>query len=238
MAEVEAVVRMRGVRKDYRGLRPLRVARLDLAKGQSLALLGVDRAAGEVLVDLIMGTTLPDAGEVVVCGEATSAVTNGQAWLGGLDRFGLLSERVVLVDQLTAEQNLAMPLSLDLDSLSIEVRSRVGGLADEVGLPARDLRVPAGGLPAASRLRVRLGRALALGPHVLLAEHPNASLSRDEAVSFAADFSRIVAARGLAALVLTADRAFAASAAGQVLTLEPGTGVLRASSLWQRWLAR
>jgi ABC-type sulfate/molybdate transport systems ATPase subunit len=87
------------------------------------------------------------------------------------------------------------------------------------------------------KLRLRLGRALALAPRVLLAEHPNASLNVEEAPVFAADFARIAGARGLASLVLTTDRTFASAVADEVLTLEPATGALKATSGWRRWFA-
>jgi hypothetical protein len=70
---------------------------------------------------------------------------------------------------------------------------------------------------------------------VLLAEHPNASLSADDTASFAADVSRIVSSRGLASLVMTADRTFASAVAEEVLTLQPATGELKRSAGWRRW---
>ena len=69
----------------------------------------------------------------------------------------------------------------------------------------------------------------------LLAEHPNAMLSADDTPAFAADVSRIITKRRLAALIVTADRTFAAAVAEQVLTLEPATGALRRADGWRRW---
>jgi peptide/nickel transport system ATP-binding protein len=142
----------------------------------------------------------------------------------------------VLVDQLTVEQNLAMPLSLEVDHMSAALRTQVGAIAEEVSLPAGTLGALTGSLSAVLKLRLRLGRALALGPRVLLAEHPNASLDVRDAAAFAADLARIIKSRELAALILTADRAFAAAVADEVLTLEPATGALKGPSGWRRWL--
>ena len=72
---------------------------------------------------------------------------------------------------------------------------------------------------------------------MLLAEHPNATLSREDATSFASDVSRIVERRGLASLVLTADHAFARAVAKDVLVLEPSTGALIPHSGWRRWFS-
>ena len=226
-----------GVSKNYHSLRPLRIERLTLSPGDSIALLGFDQQMAQVMVDLLMGTIVPDAGEVRILGNPTTAIPDGEAWLRLLDDFGLLSERAVLVDQLTAEHNLAMPFSLDLKGMSAEARRDVLALGDEVGLSATELATPVALLGPATRLRIRLGRALALRPRILLAEHPNASLSPDDTPAFAADFSRIIRARRTATLVLTADPAFARAAASQVLTLQPRTGALTPPSGWRHWFS-
>jgi putative ABC transport system ATP-binding protein len=235
MPRDEPLVRLSGVTKEYRGLRPLRVARLELRAGESFALLGFDEVTAEVLVDLITGATVPDSGEVEVFGQTTSAITDAETWLVSLDRFGLLSDRAVLVDQFTAEQTLILPLSLNLERVSDELRDRVRQLAADVALPADALSVPAGQMSPLGRARVRLGRALALDPGVLLAEHPTATLSADEAAIFAADLSRVIRRRGLAALLLTADPQFAAVAARHVFALQPASGTLKSASGWRRW---
>jgi putative ABC transport system ATP-binding protein len=233
----EVVVQLRDVTKEYRGLRPLRVRHLELREKESLALLGFDQLTAEVLVDLITGATRPDTGEVTVFGKTTAAISDSEHWLQWLDQFALLSERAVLVDALTAEQNIAIPLSLEVENMPDELRRNVRQLASETGLADADLQRPIGALTPASRLRVRLGRALALAPRILLAEHPNASMSANETPAFAADLSRIVAARELASLVLTADRHFAAGVAERVLTLQPATGELKLSAGWRRWFS-
>jgi putative ABC transport system ATP-binding protein len=189
-----------------------------------------------VLVNLITAGSLPDEGRVLVFGKQTSTITDHAAWMEMLDRFGLISGRSVLLEQLTAEQNLAIPFTLTVESLEDDTRRAVRQLADEIGLPATHLGEPLGALPAASVLRVRLGRALALEPEVLLAEHPNATLTRAEALAFATDVHMICRARRLASLIITADSAFADAIADDVRALQPSTGELRTPRMWDRWL--
>jgi len=196
----------------------------------------IRRLEGFELVDLITAAIVPDAGDVVVFGQGTRDIADRDAWLATLDRFGMLTERAVLLEQLSVRQNLALPFSLALDDLSSNVRDRVASLAAELGLAER-LDEPVSALPALLRLRVRLGRALALDPRVLLAEHPNATLDDREQAEFARDLSRIARARGAACLVLTANRRFAQAAADDVFELQPGTGVLKPSSGWRRWFS-
>jgi hypothetical protein len=70
---------------------------------------------------------------------------------------------------------------------------------------------------------------------VLVAEHPNATLSGSEAIELAADLARVVETHRMASVVLTADREFARTAAREVLALEPATGRLAPVSGWRRW---
>lgn len=237
MSSGEPLVALRGVTKDYRGLRPLRISSFDLHAGQSVALLGFDEVTAELLVNLVTGAILPDAGEVTVMGRSTSSIQHADDWVATLDQFGLLSERAVVLEQLTAEQNLAVPLTLELDDLPAGIGDAVARIAEEVGLSEAQLRQPLATLSAAARLRVRLGRALALDPRVFLAEHPNAALPKEAVIAFAADLARVVTDRRLASLVITADSAFARAVTDEVLTLQPATGELKRAPRWRSWLS-
>jgi putative ABC transport system ATP-binding protein len=231
-ADSPIVVQFRDVTRDYHGLRPLRIRSLTVGASDSIALLGLDEAMAGVLVDLVTAGSLPDTGDVIVFGEPTTSLDGRERWMAMLDRFGLVSERGVLMGQMTAEQNLAIPLSLQVETMSSELRTSVRRLADEVRIPVSQLSQPLGALPSAARLRVRLGRALALDPRVLLAEHPTAALTSSEALAFGKDVARIAAARRIATLVCTADRRFAYAVARQVLTLQPATGELKPATWW------
>jgi ABC-type sulfate/molybdate transport systems ATPase subunit len=212
--------------KDYRGLRPLRIERLDLAPGQILAVLGLDQAAAEILINLITGTTLPDRGHVRVFGQSTADIKDSSEWMRVVDRFGILSPRAVLLEALTVVQNLAIPFSLDVEPPSPELRARAIELAHEVGLDAAAGDARVADLDAMSAVRVRLGRALALDPDVLLLEHPTAAVPRESVVAYGRHLRGVLERRGVSALALTADRSFAEAFARRVLTLELSTGRL------------
>jgi ABC-type transporter Mla maintaining outer membrane lipid asymmetry ATPase subunit MlaF len=237
MRHREVLVELHGVAKDFQSLRPLRVANLTLHHGQSIALMGFDQGMAEVLVNLITGASVPDTGTVSVFGQPTASIKTAVDWVSTLDRFGLISERALLVDRFTAEQNLVMPLSLEIEDISPVLRARARSLADEVNLPPEELQKPTGSLPASSQLRIRLGRALALTPRIMLAEHPNALTSAADAQTFASDYARIVSSRELASLVITADHNFANAIAEEVLSFEPATGTLKPVPRWRRWLS-
>jgi ABC-type polar amino acid transport system ATPase subunit len=226
------VLQLSGISKDYRGLRPLRIADLRLAAGEHVAILGFDQPAAEVFVNLVTGATLPDAGEVHVLGRATSEIVDSADWLATVDRFGIVSDRAVLLDQMTVVQNLAMPFTLQIEPPPDDVRVRAEALAREVGIPEPAWAMPVGRIDAAQRARVRLGRAVALDPAVLLLEHASASIARADVAALGADIRRVAAGRGAAILAVSADDAFARAVGGRVLTLEPATGRLKEKRRW------
>jgi putative ABC transport system ATP-binding protein len=235
MAGSDPVVSLEDVERDYRTLRPLRIRRFELHPAESVALIGLDQPAAEVLVNLITGATLPDKGRVRIFGNDTSAITDAESWMHALDDFGILSDRVVLLEEMTVEQNLMLPLTLELDDVDPATRAKVRAAAEEIGLEPDVLATKAAALPPAQRMRLRLGKALMTQPRVLLAEHPNATLPVDQVAAFAADLSRIISGRSLAAVILTADRTFARAVAQRVLTLQPATGELSAPAGWRQW---
>lgn len=213
--------------KEYRGLRPLRVARLTIAAGQQIAIVGMDREAAEVFVNLVTGTTLPDRGEVRTFGRPTTSIADSADWLGLVDRFGIVSERAVLLDRLSVVQNLAVPFTLEIEPPADDVRLRAQALAREVGLTEVWWAKPIAQLDPMGRVRVRFGRALALDPALLLIEHVSASIGRGEVATLGAEMRAVAERRGAALLAVTADEAFADAVAARVLTLEAATGRLK-----------
>jgi predicted ABC-type transport system involved in lysophospholipase L1 biosynthesis ATPase subunit len=231
------VLELSGVVKDYRGLRPLRIEHLIVGAGERVALLGFDQAMAEVFINLVTGATLPDKGVVAAFGRSTADIADAADWLAAVDRFGIVSERAVLLDQLSGLQNLAMPFTVDIEPPPPDVAERARKLAREVGLSDAGDHHPIAALDAAARLRIRLGRAIALDPSVLLIEHASAGLSPAAAAAFGADAQAVASHRGAALVALTADRAFARAVASRVLTLEPATGGLKEQGT-RRWFGR
>jgi len=233
---VPPAIEFQDVVKNYQALRPLRVAALSVAEHQRVSISGLDRAGAELFVNLVNGAVLPDQGEVRVFGKPTTAIENDTEWLQSLDRFGVLTERAVLLEGSSLAQNLALPFTLEIDPMPPDVRARVEGLARETELLAERLDRPVGDAPPAVRLRVHLARAVAIAPQVLLLEHPTVSLAPADVPPFAALVRSLAEARGLALVALSADKTFCDVVAEEAWTLHPGTGKLSSARGWRSWI--
>jgi ABC-type transporter Mla maintaining outer membrane lipid asymmetry ATPase subunit MlaF len=220
------VVELDNVIKPYGGLRPLRLRHLTVGEGDRVAIAGLDQTTAEVFVNLVTGATVPDQGVIRVFGRATTDIADSTDWLATVDRFGIVSERVVLLEQYSLGQNIAMSLTLDLDPLPDDARRDVEALGAEVGLSPDDLARPVQEAGAALRHRARLARAIATGPSTLLVEHPAAGLIAEEMTGLAADLSRVAGARRLAVIVLSASADLGRPFVERLLILNAATGEL------------
>lgn len=223
----DPVLHIVGVEKNYHSLRPLRVQDLTIAPGERVALSGIDAGAGEVLVNLVTGASLPDRGDVRVLGHRTGDITAGEEWLASLDRFGIMSPRAVLLEASTVEQNLAMPFTLEIDPVPPDMAATVATLARECGIGEEWLHRVTGEVPPDVRARVHLARAIAHGPALLILEHPTATLTDAARLELVDRIVSVTEARRLATLVITQDDEVARRIANRALRLEPATGAVK-----------
>jgi ABC-type transporter Mla maintaining outer membrane lipid asymmetry ATPase subunit MlaF len=221
------------VEKSYGGLRPLRIRDLRLQARAATMLIGFDRPAAEVFVNLVTAAALPDKGEILTFGRPTSAIADSKEWLSFVEHFGIYSDRIVLLDAMSVLQNLALSFDLALDPVPAPVVDRVRHLAREVGIDEEVLASRMNAAPALLRSRVLLARALALDPKVLVLEHPSASLEKDDAATFARLVRAITAARALTTVALLMDEGFAKTAGDRLLSWQPATGEMRERRSWR-----
>ena len=232
------------VEKQYGGLRPLRIRALRVPAGRITMLLGFDRPAAEVFVNLITGASLPDKGEVASLGRSTSAIADSDEWLAFVERFGIVSDRIVLLEAMTVAQNLAISFDLALEPVPPEIMTRVAALAAEAGIGGASLETRVTDAAPLLRAQIFLARALAFDPAILVLEHPTANLSPEEAEAFAAIVSKVSTRRSLTTIGLLMDEKFAKATGGRLLIWQPATGETRPPSsafakatarLWRGW---
>lgn len=209
----EPIIELRGVEKAVGESFPLRINNFSLREGERVTLSGLPGVLGEAFFNLIIGALLPDQGDVIVFGTNTRDIRTDTEWLKSLDKFGLVSNRAVLLDQSTVAQNLALPLTLAIDPMAPDVRATVEALAREVELAPESLDRPPGAsgeapATAIERTRMHLARALAHEPQVLLLEHPTVSHAL-AGQQFGVLVRAIADARRLSMVAVTEDDRFA-----------------------------
>ena len=113
---VETLVRLRGVAKDYkRGAETVHVLHqldLDIPKGDFLALMGPSGSGKSTLLNLIGGLDRPSAGTIEIAGQRTDSLSDGQLGKWRANHVGFVFQMYNLLPVLTAERNVELPLLL------------------------------------------------------------------------------------------------------------------------------
>ncbi len=153
-----------GVVKRYGAVTALRNASLSIRPGEVHALMGANGAGKSTLVKILTGAVRPDAGQILIRGEARAVHSPAQA-----RRAGLVSvyQEPALVPDLDIESNLRLTQT-PVAAFMSWVR--------ELGVPDLDLRETARRIPLAILRVLDLARALAIEPDVLLLDEMTAAL--------------------------------------------------------------
>ena len=192
---------------------------LEVAPGEFVAVVGESGAGKSTLLQILAGLEPLDAGEVLIAGEAISAMDGDAAARLRNRRIGFVYQFHHLVPELTALENAMLPL-LVRGEREPEARRRAQALLEGLGLAARAAHRPAE-LSGGEAQRVAIARALVTEPSVLLADEPTGNLDEATGARVFAMF-REAARRAGAAVVMATHSLALARAADRALTLAGG----------------
>ncbi|SDS44363.1 ABC transporter ATP-binding protein [Pseudomonas oryzae] len=145
---------------------------LDLAQGDSLAIVGRSGSGKSTLLGLLAGLDQPSAGEVRLAGHALSRLDEDQRARVRAEHVGFVFQSFQLLDSLTALENVMLPLELDGRS---DARQNARALLERVGLGQRLSHYPRQ-LSGGEQQRVAIARAFAGEPDILFADEPTGNL--------------------------------------------------------------
>jgi phospholipid/cholesterol/gamma-HCH transport system ATP-binding protein len=153
----------------------LRDVSLDIAQGQTLAVIGESGCGKTVLLKTMIGLVRPTAGRVEFDGGNLAALNEKELMLKRR-RFGFLFQSAALFDSMTVGQNVAFPLRENTDTSDAEIDEIVLARLAEVGLPESVIYKKPAELSGGMRKRVGLARALAMSPELMLYDEPTTGL--------------------------------------------------------------
>ncbi|WP_083949772.1 ABC transporter ATP-binding protein [Herbidospora yilanensis] len=194
---------------------------LDVPAGQMLAVMGPSGCGKSTLLHLMGGLERPTGGQVWLAGERID--TAGERALARLRRrsVGFVFQSFHLVEELTAAENVELPVLLAGGSPRAAKR-RARHLLDQVGLAHRARHLP-WKLSGGERQRVAVARALANEPLVVLADEPTGNLdtaATNEVLRLFADL------RGMGqTLVLVTHDGRVAASADRLISMRDGVFV-------------
>jgi len=193
------LVALRGVAKYFPGVIANEDVDLDVFPGEIHALLGENGAGKSTLMNVLTGIYQPDAGEIIVDGEARKFASPIDAIAAGI---GMVHQHFKLVRSFTVAENIHLGWSETPARISRRaLEARTATLAEEMGLAVKPgARV--GDLSTGEQQRVEILRVLAREARVLILDEPTAVLTPAEARELFAVLRKF-AARGNAVIFIS-----------------------------------
>ncbi len=193
----------------------LRGIDLKVARGEFVAVMGPSGSGKSTLLHLVGGLDAPTHGRVLVGGEDLSALDDDRLTLLRRRRIGFIFQAFNLLDVLTAEENVALPLVIDGVG-EAEAHRRARTALELVDLARRYHHLP-GQLSGGEQQRVAIARALVTEPLLILADEPTGNLDSANSDQVMSLLRRLVDERGQTILMVTHNAGHAALADRLVL---------------------
>jgi putative ABC transport system ATP-binding protein len=152
----------------------LRGASIAVNSGEIVAIMGPSGSGKSTLLHCLAGILIPDSGEILFDGARVDSMTDTQRSSLRRDRFGFVFQFGQLVPELTAAENVVLPLLLSGARRSEALRKAYGWF-ERLGLDGMEQR-RSGELSGGQAQRVALARGLVAGPEVLFADEPTGAL--------------------------------------------------------------
>lgn len=173
------MMRVSNLRKSYgEGTTKVEVLKginLEIAKGETLALIGKSGSGKSTLLSLLAGLDQPDSGEIEVGDKKISHMKEKELTHFRAEHMGIVFQQFHLVSTLTALENVLLPLELLKRPHAKETAEK---LLESVGLLHRAHHLPSQ-LSGGESQRVAIARALAIRPAILFADEPSGNLDEE-----------------------------------------------------------
>jgi putative ABC transport system ATP-binding protein len=172
------IIEMEEIRKVYDTgkikVEALRGIDLDITKGEFVAIVGPSGSGKSTLMNLIGCLDTPTSGVYRLTGQLVAGMKKDELATVRNKRVGFIFQNFNLLPQITAYENVEMPLLFG-GVPRRERRRRVEELMDRVGLADRMEHKPTE-LSGGQMQRVAVARAMAMDPDILLADEPTGNL--------------------------------------------------------------
>lgn len=176
---------------------------LTIPAGESVAVMGPSGSGKTTLLHCLAGILRPTGGQVLWAGRDIARMSDAERTTLRRKDFGFVFQQGMLLPELPAVENVALPLMLDGVRRG-EATRRAAALFAPLGLSGLEKRRP-GELSGGQAQRVAIARALVGSPGVVFADEPTGALDQTTSAEVMRHLTELTAHTGAALVVVTHD---------------------------------
>lgn len=209
------ILSARNIKKSFGQTQALRGVSVDVVPGEVLAIMGPSGSGKSTLLHCLAVILGVDSGEIVFDRQQINQFNDSQRSILRRTAFGFIFQFGQLVPELTALDNVALPLLLNGKPRK-EAYSDAQSWLDRVDLASKGNNLP-GELSGGEAQRVAVARAMILSPKVLFADEPTGSLDSLNSQIVMELFIRFAKTQGTSVVLVTHEPTIAAYADREVI---------------------
>jgi ABC-type lipoprotein export system ATPase subunit len=223
MMDDHFTVQTESLTKDYgdgTSVRALEDVSFSITTGEFIAIEGPSGSGKSTLLNLIGTLDYPTSGQIIIDGVDVNALKGNALADFRREKIGFVFQLFNLIPELTALENVLMPLLPYQRGLGFKLQDRARELLKNMGLSERLYHLP-GQLSGGEQQRVAIARALINHPRLILADEPTGNLDTQNGADVVNLLRQLNREEGLALVLVTHDHLLAAQA-DRVLYLKDG----------------
>jgi phospholipid/cholesterol/gamma-HCH transport system ATP-binding protein len=215
-----SMISVQGLMKRIGAQQVLRGVDLEVAHGETLAIIGRSGGGKSVLLKHLIGLMRPDAGEIRIEGE--NIIGMNERRLASIRRkVGILFQGSALFDSMTVAENIAFPLREGGERDPKVLRTKVSEMLEVMELSGEEEKMPVN-LSGGMKKRVGLARSIIRQPSCILYDEPTSGLDPVVSDSINRLIRRLQQRLGVTSIVVTHDMKNAFDVADQIAYLHEG----------------
>ncbi len=212
------MLKLDGVCRSYRlgpvTTKVLRGVNLEVSSGDLMSIMGPSGSGKTTLMNIIGLLDRPSSGSCLLEGRDVSSLKDDELSTLRNRRIGFVFQAFHLLPQLSAMENVCLPL-VYRGTTRPAARRQAGEILERVGMAQRTGHRP-GQLSGGQKQRVAIARALIGGPALLLADEPTGALDVETATEVMSLLQRLNEENGVTIIIITHDPSVAAQCTRQV----------------------
>ena len=209
-------LQVRGLRKSFGGNEVLKGIDFEVQPGEIFVIMGPSGSGKSVLLKHLIGLEAPDAGEILINGEAVES-----AEIAAKYRMALVFQSGALLNSLTVGENVGLYLAEHRLKTPEEIEKIVAEKLQAVGLTDTTDKMP-NELSGGMKKRAAMARALVIEPQLILYDEPTSELDPLSAVTIGEEILELKKQIHVTSIVVSHDRELAFGVADRIAIINEG----------------